>query len=187
MSFLTIFLIAVGLAMDAFAVSVSNGISLTNFKVKDSIRQGLYFGAFQFMMPIIGWVLGVSVRQYIEAVDHWIAFILLGIIGINMIRECFGDNEEGSVVNSISVNTMILQAIATSIDALAVGISLAVLNTNIVYASSIIGVVAFLFSFFGGMIGKYIGGFLNKKAEFVGGLVLIGIGVKILLEHTILL
>lgn len=185
MSFITMCLIAIGLAMDAFAVSVSNGIALSNFKFRDSVRQGVYFGGFQFIMPLMGWTLGNSIRQYIEAVDHWIAFILLGVIGVNMIKECFTDEDCDCGMDYISTKTMVLQAVATSIDALAVGISLAILNINIVYACSIIGIVAFIFSFSGGFIGKYIGGFLNKKAEIIGGIILIFIGLKILLEHTV--
>ena len=180
-----IFLIAVSLAMDAFAVSISNGVSVGGFGKKDAVKQGLYFGGFQFLMPVLGWVLGSSVKHYIEAVDHWIAFGLLAVIGINMIRESLsGEEEEGTT--ELSVKVLILQAIATSIDALAVGISFAVLRVDILWASAIIGVVAFVFGLMGGVLGKKIGGLLQNKAELAGGVVLLLIGCKILVEHLFL-
>lgn len=180
-----IFLIAVSLAMDAFAVSISNGVSVGGFGKKDAMKQGLYFGGFQFLMPVLGWVLGSSVKHYIEAVDHWIAFGLLAVIGINMIRESLsGEEEEGAA--ELSVKVLILQAIATSIDALAVGISFAVLRVDILWASAIIGVVAFAFGLMGGVLGKKIGGLLQNKAELAGGVVLLLIGCKILVEHLFL-
>lgn len=177
-----IFLIAVSLAMDAFAVSISNGVSVRGFGRRQAVRQGLYFGGFQFLMPLTGWVLGSSVKSYIEAVDHWIAFGLLAFIGLNMIRESLkGEEAEGT--SELSVKVLMLQAVATSIDALAVGISFAVLDVNIIQAGILIGVVAFLFSFLGGVLGKSIGVFLQGKAEIAGGTVLVLIGCKILLEH----
>ncbi len=185
MKFITLIFIGLGLAMDALAISISNGISKKNFSIKDSIRQSFYFGGFQFIMPLIGWGLGTNIRQYIEVFDHWIAFILLLIIGVNMIKECFDEDIQDYEVYYIDRKTIIIQAIATSIDALAIGISIAILNVNIIYASSIIGVIAFIFSFFGGIIGNSIGDILNKKAEIIGGIILIIIGIKILLEHTI--
>ena len=183
MSLFMIFLIAVSLSMDAFAVAVSNGICLGNISRKDTLRTGLFFGFFQFMMPVIGWVLGTSVKGYIEAVDHWIAFGLLLIIGGNMIKEALSEEEETECVVVLTSGKLALQAVATSIDALAVGISFAVLSVNIVYAAAIIGVVCFCISVAGCKIGKSIGHLLQEKAELAGGIVLIGIGVKILIEH----
>ena len=182
MDFVMILLIAVSLAMDAFAVSISNGVSVRGFSKRHAVKQGIYFGGFQFMMPILGWVLGSSVRTYIEAIDHWIAFGLLALIGFNMIRESMSE-EEDKGEGELTVKVLVLQAIATSIDALAVGISFAVLQVNILQAAAIIGVVAFVFAFVGGVLGKSIGGFLEGKAELVGGVVLILIGCKILIEH----
>lgn len=178
-----IVLIAVSLAMDAFAVSVSNGVSVRGFGKKEAVTQGLYFGAFQFLMPVIGWVMGSSVKVYIEAIDHWIAFALLAFIGVNMIRESRKDEEEVTGETELSARTLLLQAVATSIDALAIGISFAMLDVNIVRAAAIIGVVSFCFGFLGGALGKRIGALLQGKAEIVGGAVLILIGCKILTEH----
>lgn len=186
MEFLTIFFIALSLAMDAFAVSVTNGITAVGFNRFDAMKQGIYFGIFQFAMPVLGWILGSSVKDSIESVDHWIAFILLGTIGGNMIYESFHKPRE---ICTCSKNTcmtakcLILQAIATSIDALAIGISFALLEVNILFSAIIIGLVAFSLSFFGGILGKSLGGFFQKKAQFAGGIILIGIGLKILTEH----
>lgn len=185
LEFVTIFLIAVSLAMDAFAVSISNGVSVKGFGKKEAATQGLYFGGFQFLMPVIGWFLGSSVKTYIESVDHWIAFVLLAVIGGNMIRESFGGEEEEGQA-ALTAKVLLLQAVATSIDALAVGISFAILDVNIWWAAGIIGVVSFVISFCGGMLGKGLGNFLQAKAEFAGGAVLILIGVKILVEHIFL-
>jgi putative Mn2+ efflux pump MntP len=182
MSLFIIFLIAVSLSMDAFAVSVSNGIALGNISGKDTLRTGVFFGFFQFMMPVVGWILGTSVKAYIEAIDHWIAFGLLLFIGGNMIKEALsGEEEEGEI--SLSSGKLAIQAVATSIDALAVGISFAMLNVNIFYAAAIIGVVCFLISVMGCRLGRKIGTMLKEKAELAGGVVLIGIGLKILIEH----
>ncbi len=178
---ITIFLIAVSLAMDAFAVSISNGVSVRGFDTKQSAVQGLYFGGFQFLMPVVGWFLGSRVKTYIESVDHWIAFALLAVIGGNMIRESFREEEGGQT--ELTGRILLLQAIATSIDALAVGISFAILDVNIWMAAAIIGVVSFVMSFCGGMLGKGLGNFLQAKAEFAGGIVLVLIGIKILAEH----
>ena len=187
MELLSIVLIAISLAMDAFAVALTNGISVSKFQKKDAVRQGLFFGTFQFLMPIIGWVLGTSVKDYIESIDHWIAFGLLAVIGLNMIIESIKGESDNEDVCGILTNTKLFwQAIATSIDALAVGISFALLNVNIIMASAIIGIVAFIFGVLGGFLGKNLGGIFKQKAEIIGGVVLIFIGFKILLEHTIL-
>ncbi len=187
MKFLTIFFIAVSLAMDAFAVSISNGVCIRGFGKKDAFRQAAYFGGFQFLMPVIGWVLGSSVKDHIEAVDHWIAFCLLLLIGGNMIFQSLkGNDDEAGVCCLLTHKTLFLQAVATSIDALAVGISFAILNVNIIHAGIIIGVVSFFISCIGACAGKYLGTKLQSKAEIIGGVVLILIGTKILIEHTIL-
>lgn len=190
MSFITIFLIAVGLAMDAFAVSVSNGVAVHNFGKRHAFKLGMYFGVFQFIMPILGWFLGVSVKEYVEAFDHWIAFILLLVIGANMIIESVKEGSQESTVcrktadEFLTLRCLIFQAVATSIDALAIGISFAILNINIIYASAVIGVVAFIISFAGGILGKRLGSILKQRAEIFGGVILILIGLKILFEHV---
>ncbi|MEA5084033.1 MAG: manganese efflux pump MntP family protein [Lachnospiraceae bacterium] len=188
MGIVTVFLIAVSLAMDAFAVSVSNGIAMKNFRVSDGVKMGTFFGVFQCMMPLLGWVLGNSVRVYIEAVDHWIAFILLLLIGGNMVKESLSkdcDEDISKCDFALTNKKLILQAIATSIDALAVGISFAMLNVDIISAAIIIGLVCFVISFVGGSLGKKLGEVFEERAEFLGGIVLIVIGAKILAEHLI--
>ena len=179
MSFIELFLIAVSLAMDAFAVSVSNGLILPNVKKRNAVTFGLYFGLFQFFMPIIGYFLGNKLTKYVQQFDHWIAFILLGIIGFNMIKESFSEDEEDVPKEKeiLKVKNMTMLAIATSIDALAVGVM------NIVFACSVIGIVAFILSYAGLMIGKKIGPFFKTYAERIGGLVLVGMGIKILVQH----
>lgn len=188
MGLITILLIAISLSMDAFAVAVSNGICIHNFSSENAFKQGIYFGLFQFLMPLLGYFLGSSVKNYIEAIDHFIAFGLLSLIGINMIIESIKSKNEIICENTEAMTnkTLIIQAIATSIDALAVGISFAVLETNIIISCSIIGIVAFTFSFFGGILGKKAGKLLKGKAEILGGIILIFIGTKILIEHLFL-
>jgi putative Mn2+ efflux pump MntP len=187
LGFSAIMLIAVSLAMDAFAVSISNGVCIRGFGKKDAIKQAAFFGGFQFIMPIIGWFLGSSVKTYIEAVDHWIAFILLLMIGANMIRESLkNEKEEKSCYRSLTNKMLFFQAVATSIDALAVGISFAILNVNILQAGVMIGIVSFVISCIGACAGKYLGDKLQTKAEIFGGVVLILIGSKILIEHMLL-
>lgn len=179
-----ILLIAVSLAMDAFAVSVSSGISVPGFGWKHAVKMGAYFGFFQFAMPLIGWLLGSGVSQYIVAVDHWIAFGLLALIGGRMVwealrRGCGGEDP----APDLSAGRLTLLAVATSIDALAVGVSMAFMEVNILLSAGIIGVVAFALSVAGGLAGKRLGCLFQRRAEVAGGLVLIAIGVKILLEH----
>ena len=180
-----IFLIAVSLALDAFAVSVSSGISIPGFGWRQAAKMGLWFGAFQFAMPLLGWLLGTGVSQYIQAVDHWIAFALLAIIGGKMAWEALrsGCGEEDEAVEDLSARRLCLLAIATSIDALAVGVSMAFMQVNIWFAAIVIGVVAFVLSVAGGLVGRRLGCLFQRRAELVGGLVLIGIGIKILAEH----
>lgn len=184
MNFASVFLIALSLAMDAFAVSISNGISSKQCSLKDALITGLFFGGFQFFMPVLGWALGTSVSAYIEAIDHFIAFGLLGFIGANMIYGAVKEaNEKGEACSNFNFKTLTLQAIATSIDALAVGISFAILKVNIISAALVIGIVAFLFSVLGVRLGRRLGNIFRKRAEILGGFVLIGIGLKILIEH----
>lgn len=181
MSFLELFLIAVGLSMDAFAVSVCKGLSVKKLNVKHALLAGLYFGGFQFLMPVIGWLLGYRFESLITAVDHWIVFILLTLIGGNMIKESMGDAEELS--DDFGFRTMLLLAVATSIDALAVGISFAFLSVQILPASALIGVTTFALSGAGIYIGHVFGARYKSKAELAGGIILIVIGLKILFEH----
>ena len=190
MGYITVLLIALSLAVDAFAVSVTNGIVVSDFRRRHAVKIGLYFGVFQFLMPLIGYALGSSFEKLIEAYDHWIAFSLLAIIGGSMIAESFKDEETECIGNSakqfLSPMRLVTQAIATSIDALAVGISFAVTKTQNIFANAlIIGVVAFVCSFFGGIFGKKIGGIFRCYASRIGGIVLIGIGIKILIEHLL--
>ena len=149
---------------------------------KKAIIIGLYFGGFQALMPTIGYFLGAAFQSLITSIDHWIAFILLGIIGGGMIKESFGDDEENRN-DDVSFKTMIVLAIATSIDALAIGITFAFLNVNLVLAISLIGIITFILSVFGTKIGNRFGNKYEKKAEFLGGVILVLLGIKILLEH----
>ena len=193
MTFLEVFLIAIGLAMDAFAVSISNGIVIKNVRFKHAIKFGIFFGFFQFIMPVIGWLCARNFKEAIESFDHWIAFILLLIIGGKMFIESFKAEEDEDSVKTdgddVSFYNMIILAIATSIDALAVGVSFAFLDSsnglNIWVSSIIIGIVAFVISYAGIYLGKKIGNLIQKNAERIGGIILISIGVKILIEHLL--
>lgn len=182
MGIIEIFLIAVGLGMDSFAVAVCKGLSMKKMNWKKAIVIGLYFGIFQAMMPAIGYLLGKNFESFITAIDHWIAFILLGIIGTNMIKEAFDDDCE-NINEDVDFKTMCILGIATSIDALAIGITFAFLKVNLWLALIIIGVVAFTLSFFGVKIGNAFGTKYQKRAEILGGIILILMGLKILLEH----
>ena len=179
---LEILLISIGLAMDAFAVSICKGLSLKTMSWKKAIIVGLYFGFFQALMPLIGYFLGATFESVVTKVDHWIAFILLGIIGINMLKEAFGNDEENQN-DKVDFKTMIMLAIATSIDALAVGITFAFLKTNLMLSVSIIGIITFVICLLGVQIGNKFGAKYGSKAEFIGGLILILMGIKILFEH----
>lgn len=183
MGLIEVFLIGVGLAMDAFAVSVCKGLSMKKMKWKNAIIVGIYFGGFQALMPVIGYILGIGFEEKIKSFDHWVAFILLLFIGINMIRESFKENDR-EADEKIDFKTMIILAIATSIDALAVGITFAFLDVNIFLAITIIGIVTFIISILGVKIGNIFGDKYEAKAEIAGGVILILIGLKILLEHT---
>lgn len=185
MGWFELFLIAVGLSMDAFAVSVCKGLAMQKCTVGKAGIVGLYFGGFQALMPLAGYILGVQFKHVITSVDHWIAFILLGIIGINMIRESRSGCEDGceSEDESLDVRTMLALAVATSIDALAVGVTFAFLHVDIVSAVCFIGVITFTLSAAGVKIGNIFGTRYKAGAELAGGVILVFMGVKILLEH----
>lgn len=200
MDVLSIILIAVGLSMDAFAVSVTNGIILKELKLAHALKVGLYFGLFQALMPLTGWLAGFRFKDYITNVDHWIAFGLLAFIGGKMIKEAFDVNsEEDETVESmcevavsnhgtvckdpLPLGRLLVLAVATSIDALAVGISFVFLKVSIIQPAVIIGLITFAICTAGVYIGNKFGGLIKKRAEIVGGLILICIGFKILLEH----
>ena len=186
MGLLELFILAVGLSMDAFAVSVCKGLAMPKITVKKAAVVGIWFGGFQALMPALGYLLGSQFKDSITAIDHWIAFILLGIIGGNMIREaCSGECEKEN--DSLDIKTMFLLAVATSIDALAVGITFAFLKVNIAAAVSFIGVTTFVISAAGVKIGNIFGTKYKSKAELAGGIILILLGLKILLEHLGLL
>ena len=182
MSLFELFAIAVGLSMDAFAVSVCKGLSMPRMRWKHAFIIALWFGAFQALMPAIGYALGYQFRTVITRYDHWIAFILLGIIGFNMVRESFHQEEE-CLDCSIAPKNMFLLAVATSIDALAVGVTFAFLQVHIVAAVCFIGIGTFVCSCIGVRIGNLFGARFKSKAELAGGLILIAMGFKILIEH----
>lgn len=187
MSLYELFIIAVGLSMDAFAVAICKGLSVQKAKLNHMAITGLYFGLFQAGMPLIGYFVGKQFSSYITRFDHWIAFILLGLIGANMIRESLSKEDEEKCCNensSFGFRAMLPMAVATSIDALAVGVSFALLpDVKIVPAVSFIGITTFIFSFAGVKIGNVFGARFKSKAEFAGGVILILMGLKILLEH----
>ncbi len=182
MGLIELVLIAVGLSMDAFAVSVCKGLAMPKCTFKKAAIVGLWFGGFQALMPAIGYVLGAQFQEAIASIDHWIAFVLLALIGGNMIHEAL-DNDEEEADASLDVKTMFLLAVATSIDALAIGITFAFLKVNIIPAVCFIGIVTFIISFAGVKIGNVFGARYKNKAEIVGGVILILLGLKILLEH----
>ena len=182
MGLIELFLIAVGLSMDAFAVSVCKGLAMPKCTFKKAAIVGLWFGGFQALMPAIGYILGAQFQEAIASIDHWIAFVLLALIGGNMIHEAL-DNDEEEADASLDVKTMFLLAVATSIDALAIGITFAFLKVSIIPAVCFIGIVTFIISFAGVKIGNVFGARYKNKAEIVGGVILILLGLKILLEH----
>lgn len=179
--------ISVALAMDAFAVALATGLTLETLTGRHLFRLGFHFGLFQALMPIIGWLAGLSVSKWIEAFDHWVAFALLAMIGIKMIREAFGEEDEdkSSPKDPTRGLKMLMLSIATSIDALAVGLTLAMLGVEIWIPSIVIGLVAGGFTVTGMLLGRRISGIWGKRVEVFGGAVLVLIGVKILLEHTL--
>ncbi len=182
MDTLELIIIAIGLAMDAFAVSICKGLSVSRLRAKHSLVTGAWFGAFQAIMPAVGYLLGVQFEKYITSVDHWITFILLGIIGANMIREALSKDDD-EVCDSFGVRAMFPLAVATSIDALAVGVTFAVLSVNIALAVILIGLITFALSAVGVKLGNVFGAKFKTPAEIAGGSVLILLGLKILIEH----
>ncbi len=183
MGLLELFILAIGLSMDAFAVAICKGLATTKVGLKHMAITGVWFGGFQALMPLIGYILGTTFEKYVNAVDHWIAFVLLGGIGISMIREAFS-KEENTTDSDFSIKPMFLMAVATSIDALAVGITFALLpDVNIIAAVSFIGVITFTLSAIGVRIGSFVGCKYKSRAEIAGGAILIILGIKILLEH----
>lgn len=187
MGFLELLIIAVGVSMDAFAVSVCKGLAVSRVRPRHALKTGLWFGGFQALMPVIGYFLGVSFADLVSSVDHWIAFVLLAIIGGNMVKESFEKEECCTSADSdFSFRVMLAMAIATSIDALAIGVSFAFLGSNIWTAVLCIGLVTGAFSAAGVYVGNIFGRKYKSKAEFVGGAILIAMGLKILLEHTVL-
>ena len=183
MGLVELFLIAVGLSMDAFAVSVCKGLAMKKCTWTKAGIVGLYFGVFQAGMPVIGYLLGVQFKDIITSIDHWIAFILLGIIGANMLKEAFEEEEENECDEALDVHTMVGLAVATSIDALAVGVTFAFLQVKIIPAVCFIGATTFLISVAGVKIGNVFGSRYKKRAEIAGGIILILLGAKILIEH----
>ena len=182
MSFIDIFLIGVALSMDAFAVSICKGLSVNKVQPKHLLTVGVYFGGFQALMPAIGYFLGASFEKYITSIDHWIAFLLLIIIGGSMIREALNDDDD-KLNDSFSFGAMLPLAVATSIDALAAGVGFAFLDVDIMTALILIGTITFALSAGGVAVGYFFGSRYKKKAELAGGAVLILLGLKILLEH----
>ena len=185
MDILELLVIAVGLSMDAFAVAIGKGLCVREVRLRHLFITGAWFGGFQALMPLVGFALGVSFAALVESVDHWIAFVLLGVIGANMIRGSFaGDDDAPSA--DFSARAMLPLAVATSIDALAVGVSFAFLKANIWLSALVIGLTTYLFSVAGIKIGHRFGARYRSRAEFIGGVVLVLMGIKILVEHTIL-
>lgn len=194
MSFIALIFTAFALSMDAFAVSITKGMTIKNLKKSTALKMALAFGVFQGAMPLLGWVLGISFESYIKSIDHWVAFILLGFIGFNMIKGFFDDRKEGKESelefsatadeHDLSNKEIIMLAVATSIDALAVGISFAFLNVSIIPAASIICIITFLVCVVGVFVGNKVGDIFNGYAELVGGVILILIGFNIFNEHT---
>lgn len=182
MGIIELIFLSIGLAMDAFAVSICKGLSMKKMEWKKAAIIGLYFGGFQALMPVVGYLLGFGFEDKIKNIDHWIAFILLGFIGGNMIKEAFS-KEEKEDNDKIDFKTMIILAIATSIDALAVGVTFSFLDVNLMLAISLIGIITFVISMIGVKCGNVFGDKYEAKAEFAGGVILILLGIKILLEH----
>jgi putative Mn2+ efflux pump MntP len=182
---LTILFIAFGLSMDAFAVSVTSGFTIKKLKVGHALKIAFSFGLFQAIMPIVGWAAGLGFRAFISGIDHWAAFGLLSIIGTKMIFESMKMDGDENKTDPLNIYTLLMLSVATSIDALAVGLSLSFLNIPILTPALMIGLVTFIFSYAGVYIGERFGHFFEKKIEAIGGLILIAIGIKILIEHMI--
>jgi len=185
MDIITIIVIAIGLAMDAFAVSIVSGSTYKRLEIKHALRIALFFGGFQALMPLIGLLAGLTVKDRIADYDHWIAFVLLTAVGGKMIYESFKIKSAEKNFDPSNISTLLVLAVATSIDALAVGITLSLIATSIVVAVIIIGLVTFVLSYLGVYIGKRFGHFFETKIEAIGGIVLIVIALRILLQHTL--
>ena len=183
MTFLELFLIGIGLSMDAFAVSICKGLSMQKIDKTNTLCIGLFFGGFQALMPLTGYFLGSQFSGYIEQFDHWITFVLLALIGFNMIKESREEEEEEKPYTGVNFKELLILAVATSIDALAVGVTFAFLQVNIVPAITIIGCTTFVISIAGVYVGNVFGARYKSRAELTGGVILILIGLKILLEH----
>lgn len=183
MGIIEIIILSVGLAMDATAVSMTNGMNDTQIKIKKIVLIGLTFGIFQAIMPLLGYLFGTLFVEFIEQIDHWIALLLLGFLGFQMLREGLSKKDDEEKVKELGIKMLFLQGVATSIDALAVGISFASLRVNIVYAVLSIGLITTMLSIIGVLIGKKFGDLLNNKASILGGIILISIGIKIFIEH----
>lgn len=186
MSKITIILLALGLAMDAFAVSVSSGIAIKQMRVRHAMLVASFFGIFQALMPVVGWALGRSARSLVSQWDHWVVFALLAFVGVKMIYEAYKFKENESSFDPLDIYVLFTLAIATSIDAFAVGISLSLLHTSILFPVLIIGAVTFVMSFAGAYLGQLFGHLSEKKLLAAGGLALIAIGIKVLIEHLYL-
>lgn len=186
MGHITLIFVAISLAMDAFTVSVAKGISLKEVKSKQAAKVALFFGGFQALMPFIGWFCGQSFEKYINEFSHWIALILLCSIGGKMLYESFQDDEDEKDEDPLNIKSLIILAVATSIDALAVGVTFAFLKVNIFLAIALIGIITFIISYLGVILGNKVGKYFKNYAEIVGGIVLIIIGISIFLQHNVL-
>ncbi|TET63582.1 manganese efflux pump [Candidatus Bathyarchaeota archaeon] len=185
MDVITILLIAFGLALDSFSVSITSGLTIKRLKINDALRIAVFFGFFQAIMPVIGWSAGINIINFISGIDHWIAFGLLSFIGSRMIYETIRTESSRRIINPRNINVLLMLSIATSIDALAVGLSLSFLKISIVTPAVVIGIITFLISFLGVFVGKRFGHFFENKIGVIGGLILIGIGTKVLIEHLV--
>lgn len=183
MSIVEIMLLAIGLAMDAFAVAVTSGVAIKNLRIKHALLIGITFGGFQAIMPIIGWLAGIGLQQFLCHLDHWIAFVLLSIIGGKMIYEAFQLEDAEKPGNPLQAGVLLLLGVATSIDAMVVGVTFAMIKVAIFKPVALIGAVTFLLCLLGVYIGNKFGHFFEKKIEIFGGVVLILIGLKILIQH----
>ena len=183
MGFFELFLIGIGLSMDAFAVAICKGLGMERINKRDTLLLALFFGGFQALMPFLGYLLGITFSSLITSIDHWIAFVLLALIGFNMIKESREEEEEEKPYAGVNFKELLILAVATSIDALAVGVTFAFLQVNIVSAITIIGCTTFVISIAGVYVGNVFGSRYKSRAELTGGIILILIGLKILLEH----